>query len=126
MLIGELANQSRLSRDTIRWYEKIGLLDEDDSSRGLNNYRVYGEDALSKLILIRESKAFGFSLGEIKEMLELMEADNLHCDTVVPLITTKLKAIDEKISYLDNIRSKLISLQEKCTGECKDQILGSS
>lgn len=123
MQIGELSMSSGLSRDTIRWYEKVGLLSREDSSRGSNNYRVYDQTALDKLILIRQSKSFGFSLNEIKEMLALIESENLNCDAVSPMIDSKLDVIREKISYLQSIQAKLIELKVQCSGDCQAQIL---
>lgn len=122
MLIGELSRSSGVSTDTIRWYEKIGLLRRDESKRDLNNYRIYDEQALNKLVMIRQSKSFGFTIKEIKEMLDLIDSEELHCDAVSPIIETKLNTIDQKISELQNIRNKLIRLRERCTGDCQDQI----
>lgn len=126
MLIGELSRNSGLSRDTIRWYEKIGLISRDTSKRDTNNYRVYGQDALDQLVLIKQSKSFGFSLKEIKNMLELVAAENLNCETVTPIIDSNLKSIDEKISQLQSIRMRLVEMKEKCTGDCRDQMIGSA
>lgn len=122
MLIGELAKHSGLSKDTIRWYEKIGLLSGTHKARDANNYRNYGNEILEKLILIRQSKSFGFSLKEIRELLGLIESDSLNCEAVRPIIDTKLRVIDQKITELQNIRTKLVTLNERCTGNCEEQI----
>ncbi len=126
MLIGEISRNSGLSRDTIRWYEKIGLISAENATRDTNNYRVYSQEALDRLILIRQSKSFGFSLKEIKEMLMLVESENLNCQTVTPLIDAKLHVIDEKISFLQHIQTKLIQLKEQCSGDCEAQILSDT
>ncbi len=126
MLIGELSKNTGLSRDTIRWYEKVGLLKGEDTSRDSNNYRIYGHETLDKLILIKESKSFGFSLNEIKEMLALIDSENLNCDSISPIINSKLDMIDQKISLLQNLRTKLIDLKEQCSGDCKGQIMNSA
>ena len=123
MQIGELSMSSGLSRDTIRWYEKVGLLNSEDSSRGSNNYRIYDQTALDKLILIKQSKSFGFSLDEIKEMLALIESEKLNCEVVSPMIDSKLDVIAEKISVLQDIQTKLVKLKAQCSGDCKAQIL---
>ncbi len=125
MLIGELAKKSMTSRDTIRWYEKIGLLTGEDSVRGSNNYRVYNEASLEKLILIRQCKTFGFSLTEVKAMLGLLETDNVNCDVVSPLVHSKIASIDLKIGQLLQIRNKLTTLIERCEGNCQEQILAA-
>lgn len=126
MLIGELSRNSGLSRDTIRWYEKIGLIGRDSTSRDTNNYRVYGQEALEKLLLIKQSKSFGFSLKEIKDMLELVASENLNCDTVAPIIDSKLAVIDEKISLLQSIRTRLVELRKECVGDCQAQIMNDA
>ena len=126
MLIGEISRDSGLSRDTIRWYERIGLIKSEYTLRDSNNYRVYDQEALDKLILIRQSKSFGFSLKEIREILELIESENLNCNTVSPMIDSKLNVIEEKISFLQNIRTKLIDLKDQCYGDCRAEIVKSN
>ncbi|MGD1892576.1 MAG: MerR family transcriptional regulator [Cyclobacteriaceae bacterium] len=126
MLIGELSRNSGLSRDTIRWYEKVGLLRGENTLRDSNNYRIYDQVALDTLLLIKQSKSFGFSLQEVREILDLIESENLNCDSASPIIQSKLHDIDQKISFLQNIRTKLIELKEQCSGDCQNQILGNT
>ncbi|MEO0376447.1 MAG: MerR family transcriptional regulator, partial [Cyanobacteria bacterium P01_A01_bin.17] len=64
MKIGELAKRTDLSIDTIRFYEKKGLLDPKHVQRRANNYRNYTEEAVGRLKLVREAKRLGFSLSE--------------------------------------------------------------
>ena len=125
MLIGELSRNSGLSKDTIRWYEKIGLISRENTLRDSNNYRMYDQDALDKLIMIRQSKSFGFSLKEVKEILELIESENLNCNAVTPIINSKLDEINEKISFFGIIRTKLNNLKEQCSGDCQAEILNT-
>ncbi|MEM6525529.1 MAG: MerR family transcriptional regulator [Bacteroidota bacterium] len=126
MLIGELSEDSGLSRDTIRWYEKIGLINGENMTRDSNNYRIYDDEVLEKLILIRRSKSFGFSLKEIKGMLMLVESENLNCTSTIPMIDAKLDVLEEKITGLQNVRRKLIDLKENCSGDCQKQIINRS
>lgn len=121
--ISELSKQSGLSRDTIRWYEKVGLLKSYLIPRDGNNYRSYNAEALNKLTLIKQSKAFGFSLDEIKELLCLIDNQALDCDAFAPMIHSKLESIQEKIAALKNIENKLITLREQCNGDCQSQLL---
>ena len=115
-----------MSRDTIRWYEKVGLLRGENTLRDSNNYRIYDQVALDTLLLIKQSKSFGFSLQEVREILDLIESENLNCDSASPIIQSKLHDIDQKISFLQNIRTKLIELKEQCSGDCQNQILGNT
>jgi len=94
--IGELSKHSGLSRDTIRWYEKVGLLKSDLIPRDGNNYRSYNAEALNKLALIQQSKSFGFSLDEIKELLSLIDNQVLDCDAFAPMIHSKLESIKRR------------------------------
>ena len=122
MLIGELSRKSGLPLDTIRWYEKIGLLNVDEIVRNDSNYKVYNNEMLDRLTFIRQTKSFGFTLNEIKEILSLMDAENLNCDVVTPIVNSRIKAIDHKINCLQNFRLKLTELLEQCGGDCHDQI----
>ncbi len=125
MLIGELSQKSGLSRDTIRWYEKVGLLSCDKALRGSNNYRKYDNAALDTLLLIKQSKSFGFSLNEIKEFLSLIETDDLDCATMEPMIDSKLNMLNEKITALQSIHDRLLRLKELCSGDCEAEILNA-
>ena len=126
MLIGELSKNSGLSRDTIRWYEKIGLFSGEKKSRNFSNYRNYDHDDLEKLLFIKQCKSFGFTLKEIREMLQLVAYENLNCQTVSPIIDAKLDVIEEKIIFLNRIQKKLVDLQEQCSGDCQAQILSDA
>ena len=123
MRIGELSEHSGLTRDTIRWYEKIGLITGKDIRRNVNNYRNYDASALERLMFIRQGKSFGFTLREIRSLLSMVEADKLHCDSFTPSIDSKLKAIDDQIASLQQTRNKLTHMKEQCTGDCKAEIL---
>lgn len=73
MRIGELAKQSSVSRDTIRLYERHGLISSRPSSSPSNNYRIYPDDAALTLDLIREAKAAGFTLAELRQFIATLE-----------------------------------------------------
>ncbi len=68
MLISELAQKTGVSKDTIRFYEKVGLLDPSERCEE-NNYRWYGDEVVERLAFIKQGKALGFTLGEIKEVI---------------------------------------------------------
>ena len=123
MRIGELAQQSGLSVDTLRWYEKIGLIHKSDIHRGANNYRDYAPTILERLQLIRQSKALGFSLQEVGQLLELTDQATLGCDTVGPMVDQKLVLIEAKIQELMDFKQKLEQLRDRCEGDCKAEMM---
>ncbi len=118
MLINEVAYQTGFSRDTIRWYEKIGLIHLEKNARTANNYRNYDIAIVERLLLIKQMKSFGFSLDEIKDLLGLIGLDDLNCENVEPIIDPKIKAIEERIDELKQLKSKLVIAKEKCSGNC--------
>ncbi len=71
MLIGELAQKTGLSRDTIRFYEKVGLVTPFQRNPE-NGYKEYDNDAIDRLILITQAKALGFTLSEINQEIDCM------------------------------------------------------
>ncbi|MEM9329617.1 MAG: MerR family transcriptional regulator [Bacteroidota bacterium] len=123
MLIGELSKLTGVSRDTIRWYEKVGLLQVDYAARSTNNYRLYDHRAVADLLMIKQSKSFGFSLEEIKEILELVRSNALDCEAMTPMIEDKLDLIEERIVLLQEMKARLVKVTEQCTGDCQQQIL---
>jgi DNA-binding transcriptional MerR regulator len=74
MRIGELSRRSGLSRDTIRFYERNGLLSSAPSSGDTNNYRDYPEQALERLMMIGEAREAGFSVSELKLLFDHLES----------------------------------------------------
>lgn len=104
MLIGELAKQAQLSRDTIRFYEKMQLI---HSITRNNGYKDYPEQTLQQLQLIRTAKNLGFSLGEIQQILEMTAQDEIPAIQVQGIFQEKLNMIDEKIAQLHQIRTML-------------------
>ena len=120
MLIGEIAKRTGFSTDTIRWYEKIGLIKLDKRARGPNNYRVYDQKVLARLLLIKQIKALGFTLKEVEDLLILDAIDDLNCNSVLEIMEPKLKVIEEKIAELEKLKSSLIKFKENCQGNCKE------
>ncbi|MDN5214873.1 MerR family DNA-binding protein [Fulvivirgaceae bacterium BMA12] len=126
MLIGEISKQTGFSKDTIRWYEKIGLIKLDKKDRYDNNYRNYGQRIIDRLRYIRQIKAFGFTLREIKEILSLEESDALNCRSVSAIMDPKLEVIDQKIAELQNLKIKLVTARETCSGNCRELFAGEN
>jgi len=90
MLIGQLSEACGLSRDTIRFYEKQGLISVGRKERRFNNYKEYTEQTLKILLSIKRLKGFGFTLNEIGELLDMLGANTATCGNVS-------NKIDEKV-----------------------------
>ncbi len=110
MLIGEISKKTGLSRDTIRFYEKKGLIKVDRTDSEWNNYKDYTVQTYHTLLLIKKAKGFGFTLNEIAEILDLLEMDRANCSTLTVKAEEKVKVIDEKIIELKAMKKTSFSL----------------
>jgi DNA-binding transcriptional MerR regulator len=120
MLIGELSKKTGLSRDTIRFYEKKGLIEIPKKLRRENNYKEYPENILNKLNLIMKVKELGFTLQEIETFFELWGEENASCENLVYTLENKVKQIDLKMERLHQLRERLQESLHKCqTSECE-------
>lgn len=108
MLIGELALATGMSRQTIRFYERKGLLPE--ASRGPNGYRVYDDSTLARLRFVNLAQAAGMTLSEIHRIIELREDGIVPCAHVVTLIDNKLVEVRARIRHLAALKAELEGL----------------
>ena len=121
MTIGEVADRSDVNVQTIRYYERRGLLTAPPRSPG--GYRQYAPDNVARIRFIKRAQALGFSLNDIAELLALRVDPSSNCDEVLHHAEVKLGQIDEKIAALRGMRRSLESLAGACrdrrsTGEC--------
>lgn len=107
MLIGQLSILTGFSRDTIRYYEKIGLIVLPRKARRENNYKDYPEEVLHQLNAIRKYKDLGFTLEEIRELLVLQSIKVLDVSKLLQLIEIKITGVDEEIERLHAMRMQL-------------------
>jgi len=107
MLIGELSKKKGFSRDTIRYYEKLGLIEVKRKERRDNNYKEYNEAVLTQLQSIHRLKDMGFTLSEISGLLDKMEVNEASCDYVAELVKQKAALIDRKITELQQLKEKM-------------------
>ncbi|WP_375453182.1 MerR family transcriptional regulator [uncultured Nostoc sp.] len=105
MLISELSQKVGLSKDTIRFYEKAGLLDSS-SKRSENNYRNYSDEAVSRLEFVQHGKALGFTLSEIRKALD--EWDTSSTEDKLRSIRNKIAEMDHKIGQFQAFKSHLV------------------
>lgn len=120
MLIGELSERSGLSRDTIRFYEKVGLIRLRRSDRRRNNYKEYSEDILSRLLMTVRLKEFGFTLKEIQDILDILEAGFSPCQDMPELLTDRIRDLENKIANLILFRDRLVQAKASCNGSCQE------
>jgi len=113
MTIGKLAAQAEVAIDTVRYYERAGLLPEPP--RRESGYREYPADSVKRLRFIRRAKALGFSLPEISELLE-RSAPQADVRKVKKAAQAKLESLDEKIAELTRVRAGLQQLLQHCPG----------
>ncbi len=111
--IGALSRETGCNIETIRYYERIGLIPEPPRSRG--GRRSYSRDHLRQLAFIMRSRALGFSISEIRQLLSLMD-DNNSCEQVQSITVRHLEEINGKIEELNRLRSVLESAADKCKG----------
>ena len=110
MQIAELEQRTGVNRHTLRYYEKAGLLQEVER-RG-NNYRDYPEKAVERVAMVRQLKALGFSLREIREVLDALRSDSIDCEQGAVLMAEKKAAVDEKIREWKRV-SALLGREQK-------------
>ncbi|MHB1544023.1 MAG: MerR family transcriptional regulator [Gammaproteobacteria bacterium] len=110
--IGEVAKRTGVRVDTIRYYERAGLLPEP--ARRPSGYRTYDAEAIRRLRFIRRAKALGFSLAEISELLTISTRRDMQA--VKNAARRKLSDLDQRIGKLTHIRDALGMLIEHCPG----------
>jgi MerR family transcriptional regulator, copper efflux regulator len=110
MLIKELEKKTGLTRHTIRFYEKQGFLENRSFRREENNYRNYSEDMVEYLKMLKAGQAAGFTLAELKELINADKANELPLQKKVELIRQKIRDIDRKKAELDQIQTYLTQL----------------
>ncbi|PYV55803.1 MAG: Cd(II)/Pb(II)-responsive transcriptional regulator [Acidobacteria bacterium] len=117
MQIGEVAERTDLTVDTIRFYEKRKLLPKAGRSAG--RFRLYTEEAIERLRFIGQMQGLGFSLREIRELIELRTHKVESCESVQRLLREKLTNIRAKMRELERLESELLVDLRKCDRELK-------
>lgn len=107
--IGQLANKAEINIETIRYYERRGLIQQPAKPNA--GYRRYDDDILQRLLFIRKAKTLGFKLDEIDNLLALSDG---HCNDVQLLAEQKLNQVRGKIKDLQILGDELESLVRQC------------
>jgi MerR family mercuric resistance operon transcriptional regulator len=112
MSVGKLAKKAGVNVETVRYYERIGLLPQPQ--RLESGYRMYTNDDVIRLQFIRHAKELGFTLNEIRELLTLRVDSKCNCDDVRMRAEDKIRDISQKIEHLQRIREVLNQLVSAC------------
>jgi len=113
--IGALAKDSRVNIETIRYYERIGVMPAPRRSAG--GYRIYGPDHLKRLTFVRRGRELGFSLDELRELLRLVDGHAFTCAEVHALTMEHLAEIRRKISDLRRVQRVMDKMAAQCSGD---------
>jgi DNA-binding transcriptional MerR regulator len=111
MRIGEIGERSGLSTKALRYYERVGLIEEP--TRTASGYRDYGESVLDRLRFIRSGQAAGLTLGEIKGIIAFREQGSSPCGHVLELIEGRAADLDQRIAALRTLRDDLRGLAQR-------------
>jgi len=115
LTIGEVARRAAVGIETVRFYERQGLLEEPP--RKDSGYRQYPEDVVARLRFIRRAKELGFSLKEIAELIALRLDPATSCSDIKQRATAKIADIDGRIRDLQGMKKVLVRLSAACKGQ---------
>ena len=121
MRIGELAKATGTKAETIRYYEREGILPAAD--RTDSNYRDYSGNHLAALTFVRRARQLGFSMAQVRELLALSDRVDNPCQVVDELVREQLEEVEQKILDLSSLRDELRLMLRSCEanriGECR-------
>ncbi|ANN78335.1 Cd(II)/Pb(II)-responsive transcriptional regulator [Bordetella flabilis] len=112
MKIGELAKAAGTTVETVRYYEKEGLLPAPE--RGVNNYRSYGPLHAERLRLIRNCRALDMTQDEIRAILTLADSQGADCGPINEIFEDHMRHVDERIAELTQLKAQLSALRQRC------------
>ncbi len=115
LTIGQLAKKTHVGVETVRYYERRGLLPEPP--RRESGYRQFPVDAIRRIRFIKRAQNLGFSLREISQLLALSDGQQAGCDEVRQFALEKVREIETKIDHFTRLRQILLDLVGKCQGE---------
>lgn len=115
LTIGTVAKRSGIGIETVRFYERQGLI--KDPPRSGAGYRMYPEETVARIQFTRRAKDLGFSLREIKELLSLSVSPGTTCQDIKNRAQAKLTDIEEKIQTLQRMKNALKKVSAACHGE---------
>ncbi len=111
---GALARLSGVNSETIRYYEKKGLM--PDPQRSAGGHRIYDQSHLKRLIFIRRTRALGFTIREVHNLLDLVDSEEYTCAEVRDRTVVHLRDVEQKLRDLQKMKRTLDSMVSKCDG----------
>lgn len=121
MQIGELAKLTKTKAETIRYYEKEGLLPGSDRNSG--NYRIYNQRHVERLLFIRRCRTLDMTLNEIRALLRFNDAQEDNCNEVNALLDEHIGHVASRIKELKKLQAQLKDLRKYC--RCRERLLKS-
>ncbi|MBI1355709.1 MAG: MerR family transcriptional regulator [Acidobacteria bacterium] len=115
LTIGKVAERAGVKIDTLRYYERQGVI--APPQRTGSNYRVYDWDTVRRVRFVKRAQELGFTLAEIKELLELRVTESASCADVRDQALAKVADLEKKIRSLQAMRRVLSKLADKCVGQ---------
>lgn len=115
MRIGELASETGVNIETIRYYERVGIL--PPPARAVNNYRMYSNAHRRRLRFVRRARDLGFTLEEVRTLLSMIDGGEYTCAEAKALGEKHLRDVQAKIADLRRMERALINVISQCSGE---------
>jgi MerR family transcriptional regulator, copper efflux regulator len=115
LTIGDVAKEAKVNIETLRYYERRGLLVKP--LRSTSNYRLYAEDTVRRVRFIKGAQELGFSLKEILELLSLRAEPHTRCEDIRERAAAKITDIEAKIRSLRAMKQALTKLVAECAGD---------
>lgn len=116
LTIGALAERTNISVSAIRYYEEVGLIPQ--AARRPSGHRVYGQEVLEVLTLIRRCRDFGFSIEETRALLSLSTSEDRDCVEAREIALAHLNGVRAKLAELQNLERSLSKYVQACTDQC--------
>lgn len=115
MKIGELSKKTNVSVETLRYYEREGLIPETERTK--SGYRIYGTETIDLILFIKHAQNCNFSLSKIKKLINIRSNKQSKGIRVKLIIEEELKDINDKLESLITIKNYLLRLNGSCSGE---------
>jgi MerR family mercuric resistance operon transcriptional regulator len=112
ILIGDLAQESKVNKETIRYYERLGLIPKPDKNK--SGYRIYPIEMVDRILFIKRMQDLGFTLNEIDKLLGVVDRNDTKCMDMYEFTVSKLEDIQQKIKDLKRIKQMLMDLKNRC------------
>ena len=117
MLIGELSKQTGLSKDTIRFYEKLGLITASSNNMETKSYKRYSLETIERLSTSVQGKGLGFTLSEIKQLLDEWGGGEISKQDLIEIVERKIEEVIKKKQQLESIETYLVNKLNKLNQE---------